>query len=93
MELTVPLTHIINTALATGQYPAPWKREYVSPVPKVKEPQVIKDVRKIAGTSEYNKLLESFLKDIFIEDVLPPETVWRKKEDRHSTPSESTLTY
>ena len=71
VELTAPLTHIINTAMATGHYPALWKREYVSPVPKIKEPQVIKDVRKIAGTSDYNKLLEGFLKDIFISDVLP----------------------
>ena len=67
----MPLTHIINTALATGHYPALWKREYVMPIPKVREPLVIKDVRKIAGTSDYNKLLESFLKDIFVEDVLP----------------------
>ena len=71
VELTAPLTHIINTAMATGHYPALWKREYVSPVPKIKEPQVIKDVRKIAGTSDYNKLLEGFLKDIFSSDVLP----------------------
>ena len=35
VELVTPLTNIINTALATGQYPALWKREYVSPVPKV----------------------------------------------------------
>ena len=67
----MPLTHIINTALATGHYPSLWKREYVTPIPKVKEPLVIKDVRKIAGTSDYNKLLESILRDIFVEDVLP----------------------
>ena len=66
-----PLTNIINTALATGQYPAMWKREYVSPVPKVPEPEIIKDVRKIACTSDYNKLFEGFLKDILIEDVMP----------------------
>ena len=56
VELVTPLTHIINTALATGQYPALWKREYVTPVPKIKEPEKIKDVRKIACTSDYNKL-------------------------------------
>ena len=52
VELVTPLTHIINTALATGQYPALWKKEYVTPVPKIKEPEMIKDVRKIAGTSD-----------------------------------------
>ena len=71
VELVTPLTHIINTALATGQYPALWKKEYVTPVPKVKEPETMKDVRKIACTSDFNKLFEGFLKDIMIEDVLP----------------------
>ena len=71
VELTTPLTHIINLVFASGYYPALWKREYVSPVPKVKEPEQIKDVRKIAGTSDYNKLLESFFKDIMTEDILP----------------------
>ena len=71
VELVTPLTDIINTALATGQYPALWKREYVTPVPKVPEPEVIKDVRKIACTSDYNKLFEGFLKDILIQDVMP----------------------
>ena len=71
IELVTPLTHIFNTALATGQYPALWKKEFVTPVPKIKEPELIKDVRKIACTSDYNKLFEGFLKDILIEDVLP----------------------
>ena len=55
VELVPPLTDIINTALATCQYPDMWKREYVSPVPKIKEPEVLKDVRKIACTSDFNK--------------------------------------
>ena len=48
VELAVPLTHIINCCLADGVYPDLWKREWVSPIPKVKEPQVLKDVRKVA---------------------------------------------
>ena len=71
IELVTPLTHIFNTALATGQYPALWKKEFVTPVPKIKEPELIKDVRKIVCTSDYNELFEGFLKDIMIEDVLP----------------------
>jgi hypothetical protein len=70
VELVKPLTHIINACLFSGYYPALWKREWVSPVPKVKEPDVIKDMRKIACTSDYNKVLEAFLKDIMVEDVL-----------------------
>ena len=70
VELCTPLTHIINACLVSAVYPALWKREWVSPVPKIKEPEVIKDVRKIACTSDYNKVLEGFLKDIMVEDVL-----------------------
>ena len=71
VELAGPLTNIINTCLSSGSYPALWKREWVTPVPKVKDPILITDVRKIAGTSDFNKVLESFLKDILIEDIYP----------------------
>ena len=71
VELTVPLTHIINACFTSQVYPALYKREWVTPVPKIKEPDLITDVRKIAGTSDFNMVLESFLKDIMIEDVHP----------------------
>ena len=34
-ELTLPLCHIINSCLQSGQYPRLWKVEVVSPIPKV----------------------------------------------------------
>ena len=52
VELSKPLTDIINSCLSEGVYPALWKREWVSPIPKVKEPEVLKDVRKVASTSD-----------------------------------------
>ena len=58
-------------SIGRGQYPALWKKEYVTPVPKVKEPETMKDVRKIACTSDFNKLFQGYLKDILIEDVRP----------------------
>ena len=69
VELTYPLTIIINRCLSEGKFPALWKQEWVSPVPKVPEPQVLKDLRKVACTSDYNKVLESFTKDWIIEDI------------------------
>ena len=45
VELARPLTDIINTSLSQGRWPALWKREWVCPVPKIAEPQVLKDVR------------------------------------------------
>ena len=63
-------------------YPALWKREWVSPIPKVKEPQVLKDVRKVASTSDYNKVLEAFTKEFITEDIgskLDPKQFGGKK--------------
>ena len=69
VELAVPLTHVINSCLAHGVYPDQWKREWVSPIPKVKEPQVLKDVLKVASTSDYNKVVEAFTKSFIIQDI------------------------
>ena len=71
VELAAPLTNIINTCLTSGSYPALWKREWVTPVPKINDPVQITDVRKIAGTSDFNKVFESIIKDILIEDIYP----------------------
>jgi hypothetical protein len=82
VELARPLTDIINSCLAEGVYPALWKREWVSPIPKVKEPEVLKDVRKVASTSDYNKVLESVIKDYITEDIahnLDPKQFGGKK--------------
>ena len=69
VELTAPLTIIIIRCLSEGIFPALWKNEWISPVPKIPEPQVLKDLRKVACTSDYNKVLESFTKDWILEDV------------------------
>ena len=69
VELAYPLTLIINRCLSEVRFPTLWKQEWVSPVPKVPEPQVLKDLRKLACTSDYNKVLESFTKDWILEDI------------------------
>ena len=67
VELSEPVTDIINSSLTQGLYPKLWQQEWVTPVPKVTHP--IKDLRKISCTSDYSKIFESFLKDWIIEDV------------------------
>ena len=71
VELAKPLIDIINSCLSEGLYPALLKREWVSPIPKVKLPEVLKDVRKVASTttSDYNKGLESVIKNFITEDI------------------------
>ena len=56
VELSEPLTYIINTCLTEQRFPALWKIETVSPVPKVTPCKQLSDVRKIASTSDFNKL-------------------------------------
>ena len=46
-ELALPLTNIFNTCLQQGKYPKMWKFELITPVPKLKSPVKIKDLRKI----------------------------------------------
>ena len=67
--LALPLATIINNSLANGTYPAVWKQEWVTPVPKVTHPKEIGDLRKISCTSDYSKLFEGFLKDWVMEDI------------------------
>ena len=47
-----------------------WRREWVTPVPKIKGPlKTLNDVRKIASTSDYPKIFEKFLIEWIIEDI------------------------
>ena len=67
-----PLTNIFNACLEQGLYPKTWKKEYVTPVPKGKPGQalkVLKDVRKIASTSDYSKIFEHFLLELILENI------------------------
>ena len=69
VELSEPVTNIINSCLTQAYYPKLWKQEWVTPVPKTTDPKSIKDLRKISCTSDYSKLFESFLKDWIMEDI------------------------
>jgi hypothetical protein len=69
VELVTPLTHIINSCLKEQKWPHIYKHERVTPVPKVPQPETLKDLRKISCTSDYNKLLEGFLKEYILQDI------------------------
>ena len=72
IDLAEPLCHIINACLREGAFPKPWRREWVTPVPKVKPGNPIKtcnDLRKIASTSDYSKIFEGFLRKWITEDI------------------------
>jgi hypothetical protein len=70
--LAEPLTDIFNSSLENGTYPKIWKNEWVTPVPKGKPNQImktLKDVRKIASTSDYSKIFEAFILELIYEDI------------------------
>ena len=52
VEITVPLTNIVNDCLQTQTWPRMWKYEKVTPLPKVSPVLEIKDLQKISGTSD-----------------------------------------
>ena len=64
--LAAPLTHIFNASLREQIYPSPWKKELVTPVPKVAECSSLTQLRKIACTSQFNKSYEYFIKQWII---------------------------
>ena len=69
VELATPLTDIINTCLRQQCFPTLWKKELITPVPKITHPKVLKDLRKISGTSDFSKVFEGFLKDWILSDI------------------------
>ena len=68
-NLAGPQSTISNNSLELFGYPSLWKYEWVTPAPKISDPQTISDLRKISCTSDYSKLYEGFLKDWIMEDV------------------------
>ena len=54
--LASPLTDILNQCLKSQIYPTLWKVEMITPINKVNSPTKLTELRKIAGTSDYNKL-------------------------------------
>ena len=52
-----------------GVYPQIWKREYVTPIPKIHPPEKIKDLRKISGLMNLSKITDKILANFIIDDM------------------------
>jgi len=64
VELSAPLTNIMNSCLRDGKYPVLWKFEWVTPIPKTNNPAVIKDPRKLVrlvSTVNFLKVLDEMV--------------------------------
>ena len=60
-ELALPVSRIVNSILATGEWPQQWKLEQVVPIPKITQPLSEEDLRPISLTPFYSKVCEHFL--------------------------------
>ena len=58
VELTTTMANIINTFLEQQCFPTLWKKDPFTPVPKITQPKVLKDLRKISGTSDFSNVFE-----------------------------------
>ena len=61
VEFAKPLSSIINKIVSTGQWPKHWKKEYITPIGKVPEPQSENDLRPISLTPFFSKVTEHFI--------------------------------
>ena len=60
-DLSVPLTIIYNKVLKTADWPAQWKNEHITVIPKKKKPQGLNECRNISCTNFWSKVLESIM--------------------------------
>ena len=64
------LTHIINFSFTEKRFQHLWKTYDICPIPKVNLPLSVQDLRPIALTSIFSKILESYALEWMIEDIL-----------------------
>ena len=61
----------MNSITSTGKYPHSWKKEYVTPIPKVHPPSTEDDLRNISLTPFLSKIYEWFLFNWLLPFLLP----------------------
>ena len=67
--LAIPLTFIYNCILRTGCWPKSWKIELTSFIKKGQVVETTSDLRPIALTPHWSKVMESFVRDWINEDI------------------------
>nr|XP_054760674.1 uncharacterized protein LOC129266938 [Lytechinus pictus] len=70
LELSIPLTEILNRSFADGVVPVQWKQSVVVPIPKTSPPDLDK-LRPIALTSHFAKVAELFVYRWLLKDIRP----------------------
>ena len=68
-EISLPLTHIINSIFELQTYPKMWKKETITPVPKVSNPSTIKQLRPISGLFNFAKIFDKIIAEYMLSDM------------------------
>jgi hypothetical protein len=68
------ITHIFNTAITSGTFPAAWKVSRVVPIAKISDPLEPKDYRPVSILPALSKALKIVMRDqivVYIESTRP----------------------
>ena len=61
VELAKPLHNLLNKIVQSAEWPTQWKVEYVTPIAKIPHPESEDDLRPIALTPFFSKVIEQFV--------------------------------
>ena len=65
----IPLTEVFNSVASTQIWPAVWKTEYVTVIPKKSTPESFNDLRNISCTLLVSKIMESYVLEWASQEV------------------------
>ena len=69
VELAPPLAKIITNIVRSAHWPVHWKKEYVTPIGKVSNPETEDDLRPISLTPFFSKVTEHFVVAWLLEHI------------------------
>ena len=69
VELAGPLHRLINKIIKTAEWPTHYKREHITPISKVPTPECEDDLRPIALTPFFSKVMEHFVVSWLLESI------------------------
>ena len=61
VELANPLQKLLNKIVTSTSWPQQWKREYITPIGKIPQPESEDDLHPIALTTFFSKVMEQFV--------------------------------
>ena len=69
VELARPVKDLFSHIIQSGEWPDPWKVEYVTPISKIPQPETEDDLRPIALTSFFSEVMEQFVVMWLLETI------------------------